>query len=627
MKKIQEAIGRFFSLFRDSPTYGRDQASLLSGFTVGSIALLLNAAVLMAVLPLMLDPNDRDFRQLTQHLEFGQLLTLILLGGAAASATLIVPLRLCTVFWGPRMGRYFDQIVLSGISPMRFMIGKVTSQNLFLALTLFLLIPYAVLALALGGVQPVVFLACLVLVWIYCITLAMVTLCLSLYLNEVLAAIIVGVAAAWMAGLGSVPFPLSLNPCVITPFPALLQPIWDVVYDGNGQYAAEFWPTFAACAAGMSVLTGLAFVGIYFGPLYGIIRDNSTFGEVVRTGDATKKRRFRLRQHIQRPSELAFFYENRSNTLRRHEGLIRWGSWFVGLTFLLTICTGLRWFLWTSLTESNQSGSMQGFFSYGFHVSGLMVHGFAMAFAVFIFSHSRNTTFQKIPFLFGRAFEVARVDTAAFILFTIISAATCVGLPYLFEQYAADHNGHTVFFTGNLSQYYRQPIDFHRVAWEGTLALTICGICTYLLHRWLCLSSWLKAVPFVTVSLLYGALICGGFMVPAVLIQEFRELQNIPWLTEMAPQAALASPVVVMLGLFRELNGSNGIPQTGNFSLFYIVHAVLAICCLWLIRRQSRLLRAAYLVTPFNKTKASTRAAKKIVAVDADDHTPVVEEA
>ena len=167
------ALRSFFHLFRNSPTFGRDRANLISGFTIGTTALALNTSVLIMVLPLMLDPNDRDFQMLTQNIEFGQLLGLILMGGATAFATLLIPMRLGAVFMGPRVGRYFDQIVLSGISPLRFLIGKVTSQNLFLALVLFLLLPWFVLVLALGGLHLGVFLGNLILVWLYCMMLAM----------------------------------------------------------------------------------------------------------------------------------------------------------------------------------------------------------------------------------------------------------------------------------------------------------------------------------------------------------------------------------------------------------------------------------------------------------------------
>src|SRR5690349_4413117 len=112
------AVRRIFDYFADSPTFGRDRAALISGFSIGTASLLLNFAVLMLAMPVLIDPDDPAFRQMTEQLEFGNLLALILLGGASAFATFLIPLRLVSVFWGPRVGRYFDQIVLSGISPL-----------------------------------------------------------------------------------------------------------------------------------------------------------------------------------------------------------------------------------------------------------------------------------------------------------------------------------------------------------------------------------------------------------------------------------------------------------------------------------------------------------------------------
>src|SRR5690606_7295640 len=97
------AIRRFVNVVRDSPTFGRDRANLISGFSIGTAGLLLNAAVLLLVLPLMLDPDDRAFQVITESVGFGQLLVLILLGGASAFATLLIPLRLANVLWAPRL--------------------------------------------------------------------------------------------------------------------------------------------------------------------------------------------------------------------------------------------------------------------------------------------------------------------------------------------------------------------------------------------------------------------------------------------------------------------------------------------------------------------------------------------
>ena len=49
-----KAVRSFLLQFRDSPTLDRDRANIVSSSTIGITALLLNAAVLIFVLPLML---------------------------------------------------------------------------------------------------------------------------------------------------------------------------------------------------------------------------------------------------------------------------------------------------------------------------------------------------------------------------------------------------------------------------------------------------------------------------------------------------------------------------------------------------------------------------------------------
>src|SRR5437879_2733323 len=99
-----KAVRQFRKFFWDSPTYTRDRANLISGFTIGTAALLLNGSVLMFVAPLLFAPDDPGFQRLTDNLGFGQLMALILLGGASLFATMLIPLRLATVFFEPRVG-------------------------------------------------------------------------------------------------------------------------------------------------------------------------------------------------------------------------------------------------------------------------------------------------------------------------------------------------------------------------------------------------------------------------------------------------------------------------------------------------------------------------------------------
>ncbi len=589
------AVRRFLGLFQNSPTYGRDRANLISGFTIGTTALALNGAIMMMVLPLLLDPNDRDFRQLTENMEFGQLLGLILLGGATAFATLLIPLRLISVFMAPRVGRYFDQIVLSGITPLRFLIGKATSQNLFMLLIVFLLLPWFVLVLSLGGLEWSVFLGNLFLVWLYCMMLALLMLWLSLYLNEILAMLILVYVASVLCALGCAPLPF--QPFVVTPFPALMHSVYAAVDVSGIEPTRSYLSMFTACAAAMSTVIGVALAAIYLGPLYGIIRDNSTFGEVVRAGDSKRTRRFRFRLHIQRPSEIAFFYENRGDAFRKHEGLIRWGT----AMLCLLIVSSVAWALMISTFARSVPmqaawGSSQQWWVPEFHVLCHTFHGIGLVLATFLFSHARNTTYQRLPILFGWKPEVSRLDTIGFLLFLLISTTTTISVPIGFDQIVAIPNGGSVFQWENASSRTNEAMDFARISREGTLVLSIAGLTVYCLQRTLCLSVWLKESALMLVAMFYLSVVCFLPLIIGMVAWEFPDFRSNPFVIGNAILLATMSPFTVLMSLYREL----GTLFSDDLSTmpFYILHVILIAVCLMVMRRRSRKLRLEYISSP-----------------------------
>ena len=584
-------LRRFFGIFRDSPTFGQDRANLISGYTVGTAALLLNAAVLFLVLPLMLDPDDYSFRMITENVEFGQLLALSLLGGATVFATLLIPLRLISVFWGPRIGRYFDQIVLSGISPLRFIIGKATSQNMFLGLILFLLLPYLILSLALGGVDPVVFVRGLFLVWLYCMALSLVTLWVSLYLNELLSAIAVISGAMFFGALGCIPIP-SFQPFVMTPMPVLLHPIYSVIPMGI-QYPSDVQPMFIGSVCVMVLVIAVALVGLYLGPLFGIIRENSTFGEVVRAGDTKKKRWFRLRHHIQRPSEIAFFYENRGDSMRRHEGFIRWSA---GLFALIAIAISVYAFFGVI------SQVAPGFWSgvYEIHSVYLTVHAVGLLLAVALFTHAKNTTFVRIPFWFGRKCTVGTLDTCYFLLFVLVSTAMAIAVPFLAEKYLAAPAQQTIFPP---SEKWREP-DFERIAIFANLLFSCCALVIYVYTRILCQRVWIKLIGVAVAVPIFFLFVC---LIPAAagaIIYDVPEFRQIEWLSDWSPTLMTISPIGVLLILYEGMSPTY--PQNLSIVPVFIVLAVLLFLGMIILRWSSKRLRREYLM-PHLSSAAETR--------------------
>ena len=584
-------VRRFLGLFRNSPTYGRDQASLISGWNIGLAGLVLNGTILMTLLPLMMAPNDPDFRLLTENMEFGQILGLILLGGATAFATLLIPMRLTGVFMGPRIGRYFDQIVLSGITPLRFLIGKVTSQNLFLALVLFLLLPWFVLVLALGGLEWTTFLANLFLVWLYCIMLAVVMLWLSLYFNEVFAMLLVVGVSIFLCALGCAPIPY--QPFVVTPFPALLQGIYTASGMIEDEYFRSFSSVFASCALGMLTVTSMAFVAISVGPLYGIIRDNSTFGEVVRAGDSKRKRRFRFRLHIQRPSELAFFYENRGDALKRIEGLLRWGAAFV----LLLLPVALVWSVYVvAITRffktMSAGGGMYGWFFAELMTACHVIHGVTLLIATLLFSHARNTTYLRVPVVCGWKVSVSTLDSVCFVLALLLSTGVTMGFPAWLN--------HSLIVPSGVSEavesfnYSRMTsANFVSEGWKGTIVLSFAAVTVYLLQRTLCLTMWMKSVSFFLVVVLYGVLICVLPLVFGLMMSEVHELREYQLMYRSSPTVAAASPTMILGTLY--WGRPNSFLYDPPTVLFYVVHGFLIFVSVLLLRRVGRTLRLEYL--------------------------------
>ena len=587
------AIRRFLGLFEDSPTYGRDSANLMTGFTVGTTALFLNGVVQILLLNVLFNLDQPPFRSVSEQLDFGQLLALILLGGATIFATVLIPLRLVTVFWEPRVGRYFDQIVLSGITPLRFVFGKATSQNLYLGLILFLLLPYFVLSLTFGGVNLGFFAAILFLLWLYCIAMALVTLWVSLYLNELLAAIIVATVAITLCVWGC--FALPFQPFVMTPIPAILHPVHASHPHFGSDVDQSFLRVFTSCAACITGMISLSILALYLGPLYGIVRENSMFGEVVREGDSKRKRWIRFRFHIQRSSEIAFFYQNRSRRFLENEGLIRWGIGFGGLiTFSIT--TSFLFVRWgkESIGIVNLTQYHAWFFE--FHGLNLFIHGCGLFAAILLFSHAKNSTYLRLPFFRGKRIEVSKLDTISFLLFLLFSTASCIAIPLLFERNVAAPLGISVF-PQHLERFPGQGfyVDLYRYAVESAVVISISGLVIYAFQRFACLMTWIRSATFVAINALYFFIVAFVPPVIAVLIVNVPEVGGFMQLADYAPMILMTSPYPVFVYLIQGQLGPR-FPKNPSTVPFYVFHGLLLALMLRAIRRRSRKLRQAYLI-------------------------------
>ncbi|MFM7058710.1 MAG: hypothetical protein ACKO2P_17490 [Planctomycetota bacterium] len=562
-----------------SPMWVRDRATLFSGGMVGLTALLLNAVLLWALL--MITEASRFLEPLLQQFSFGELMGPVLLAGVVAVLTLVVPLRFCGVLMGPRLFRYFDQVVLTGISPLQFLIGRVASQNVYLLLVLFLLLPWLVLVLALGGLDWPTFVCNLLLVWLYCNMLAMLMAWLCLYMPEWIAMGFLYGAAAVFCGLGIAP--IAGQPAVLTPLPALLHPLL-IGYSNamSGEFLVRSYPgVFFSCAGAMSLVFAGALLGVHLGPLWGLIRENSTFGDVVFAGDNRLKRRLRFRHHIQRPSELAFFYQNRGGWLCSSEGLIRWLG-------LLAVITGLAlpcWIWWAAGAGRMISAAFPVYAVMAAASVAQLLHGATLVLTVILFSQGVNTTLQRIPFVSGWRVRVSWLDWSGFLLVLVVSTGVCL---LLTNDLGAAWQAALKTKAQESIPARLAGVRFESMSLEVTLITSSCAVTVYLLQRLICLVCWLKTTA---ASITAGLWFVCGCMLPGfagVYLSESAAL--FPQQRQIGEQLAMLSPLIAWIERFRGAPPSFGYDHSlvGFFLLQWVLWGVLGML---IVRRERRLLR------------------------------------
>lgn len=540
---------------RSSPTWIRDRSGLLSGYLVGLTALILNAGML-GIIALLID-SPSSFRRLLQTLDFGSLLGLLLCGGAIAAVTLLVPLRQTGLFLAPRIGRYFDQIVLSGISPMRYMAGTIVGQNLFFALILFLMLPWFTLALSIGGMHFSTFLGNLFLIWLYSMLLAVTTAALSLYITEPLAFAAVSVGSLLASLISLLPVPL--QPGLVTPVPALLASVPQLMMAAAPMFGSQlgYAEVFVLTTVVMSAVIFAGLLQLHFGPLFGLIRDNSAFGEVVHEGDNRLKRRFRFRLHIQRPSELAFFYQNRSRLLSRWEGLIRWGG---SLMLLGTIagfgCTllfaGLRIMLVGTNTALAANAGYITSVVQAAYIAGQLGTTAVAVVAVLVFSHNRCTFSLPICVVPGVRLRAGTLDWAAFLL---IVGGTATAVSLILLDAAGPCQRLMSVAVGQTTDYIAQfsSVQVARWAVEPQLIVVTAALTVYLMQRNFCLHFWSRILASILTGFFW---FFGLAIVPLVVGMMLHErgfrIETLDRYSELGLPLALLSPIMASITRFAE---------------------------------------------------------------------------
>ena len=598
----------------NSPTWLRDRATLVSGFTVGSTALLVNGAIFLMIVVVI--NETATFRKLLERMDFGEVAALGLLFALVMVLTLSIPLRFVGLFMGPRIFRYFDQVVLSGISPVRYVIGRVVSQNLYFLLILFLLLPWILLVILLGGISWPMFIGNLFLVWLYCMMLSMVMAWLTVYMPEWMAAgLLVGVGFICCL-LAFAPIPG--QPIVVTPMQALLQPLIssDFFFDQN-QWVRSYGSVFLSSVIIMSLISAGALLGVYLGPLFGLTRENSTFGEVVYAGDSRLKRRLRFRQHVQRPSELAFFYQNRGGWLLRFEGLLRW----LAILTVVGVLAMAGWLVhYGGFKPIVTSGfSVPDHLISAYFVTAQFLHGATLGLAIILYSQGRSTAFQRISVVPGWKLSVSQLDWAGFACVLVLSTAVTMiegavgvdgfmstavafgseGFATVVDTATASGSGVAQIqpaYSATQGQSVSQSVTsallgtkVHQLYLDTTLITSACGVTLYLLQRLSCLACWQKTLAAaISGSFWFFALsfvpMLAGLFIDNAGIDAFLGLPD--W----GESLAMLSPFVAWMQRFREV--PNSFSPDHSLVGFWVFQLTLWLGFGWLLQRRSRRLQA-----------------------------------
>lgn len=405
----------------DGPTLLSDMATLGSPLRVSLWFSLLNLVLggIQGGMIYWASSGVVPFGIASQELGLGQFLAGTLLHGLGGVLTLLIPLRAAGAFEVPRWGKYFDQVVMTGISPSRYIGGKLVANNVFFWLVIAASLPYAIFCLALGGTQASYVFKGVLALWIYANVLTIFTVAFGAFFNEIAAVLSSVSLFGGMYLLALAPLPPSVG--AIVPSHALAVPFWTAMRDVGEAPLSWSWQatvvlfgqpialdSFQVFVCGSAVAGVLALAAAILGPARCLVGETSAFGEVVMDGDSRKAGVFRRHGLLRRRSEMAFFYENRGEWLARWEAPLRYG-------WVLACLVIPAWIGWASLFGATVQAR-----PHSWHAGNMALFGAVLAFAAMAFSGDRSVLRTRLGAGPWRP-SVALLNALGF-------AAVCVGV-------------------------------------------------------------------------------------------------------------------------------------------------------------------------------------------------------
>ncbi|MGE0712437.1 MAG: ABC transporter permease [Planctomycetota bacterium] len=421
----------------DNPSAEADARSIL---TSPKVSMWLGLEVLLVLLVaggvLLIGPTeDRDFAGLLEQNGAGA----VLIDATFATITLffglVLPFRASGLLEGPRWRGYLDQVITTGVSPLRYYAGKWAASQPFIAALLLATLPFVTLFGLLGGADWGRVLVGYLLLFCYGNLLIAVACGLGALVHEGLA-VLLTLSIFGLAEFGSLVFvPSSLGS--FTPLRYFVQPAVSSLGGPQGALLEQLYGApvilgvtlpwlpwtlglWAAIGACMALTCAL-------GPLHTFVPGLNNFGALVFTGDKGRFRFRKLRPFLTRRTELAFLFDNRPPRL---------GRWVLPLRALQL---GFFLFLVPLLLFSAAFGHpflkhipMEGMFA--IEISGVVI---ALALAALLLVTARGQSLARFR-LGDLVIPQVAFDLGLFLLFLAwIAALHVLGFAVAWEDLAA----------------------------------------------------------------------------------------------------------------------------------------------------------------------------------------------
>ena len=345
-------IGWLRALY-DHPQLARVMSTSFGGTYLAAVATFVGGllVVMDAIVFQVFSSSDAEGARLSHLLHLAHCTAL------AGALVILVPARVAGWIEGARVGRAFDQLVVTGVSPVWMHAGSGVLGLMASALVLLVSLPFTAVAMSFGGLEWGIVLDSYLRLAGFGAVLTALVLGLSVLEREWTVGLLVSMGFLQFGMFTALPFrdvarviPSALAELI--PVRAFwrqteIHRLFDLETGASARFLADpavFHTTipiewFSLLLWSLVIAGSLAL--IVLGPLHQFRPGLNTFGSVVLPGDRKRHRWRRMHWILSRRVELAFLYENRPRWVGRWEGLLRGGLDLAVVLFLWGSVVGL----------------------------------------------------------------------------------------------------------------------------------------------------------------------------------------------------------------------------------------------------------------------------------------------